>query len=98
MVVPVQQYMSASGPRSSAASGLVLATQKLDGITGRALATLVCQVVEEVGARQDPDRLPFAGDDEGVRAAGQGREHLVERDVALDRGKWRLHRGRHVFV
>src|SRR6266487_2366339 len=117
IVVPVQQYMSASGPRSrgarvhprpwqgrpallrsSAVSGLVLTTQKLDGITGRALATLVRQVVEEVRAGQDTDRLPLAGDDEGVRAPRQRREHLVERDVAFDRGKWGLHRSRDVFV
>src|SRR6266550_965468 len=61
--------------RSSAASGLVLATQKLDGITGRALATLVGQIVEEVRACQHPDRLAFPGDDDRIRSPGQRREH-----------------------
>src|ERR1700674_5369605 len=66
---------------SSVASGNACSSRACNGSvdTLPILATLVCQEVEEVGARQDADRPPFAGDDERVGAPRQGREHLVER-------------------
>src|SRR6266516_7815141 len=89
-----------SSTYTSVASGKACSSRAWSGavVTLPILATLVRQVVEEVRAGQDTDRLPLAGDDEGVRAPRQRREHLVERDVAFDRGKWGLHRSRDVFV
>src|SRR5437660_7395329 len=97
-----------SSTRSSVASGNARARSSRSGAVAMPRwyrresplweLALVCEVLEQVGAREHAQRLALSGNDDGVRATGQRREHLVERLIGLDGGERRLHRRSHVLV
>jgi len=58
----------------------------------------VREVLEQIGARHDADRLAAVCDDDRVHAAGQCRHDLVHRLVCVDRRQWALHRDGDVLV
>jgi hypothetical protein len=56
------------------------------------------EILEEIGAGEDADRLALVRHDHGVGAPCERREHLVQRLIPLDCRQRRLHRGGDVLV